>query len=83
MLPLTLTLTLTLTSTLTLAPLSTPYPRRFGSHSGVVEYAYNLRDALHRYQRHVDCKLFLKVLEGSVPEAVREDGLAQLEKLIR
>ena len=56
--------------------------RRFGSHSGLVEYSYNLRDALRRYDRHVDCKLFLEILEGRVPEAVRDDGTAQLSKLL-
>ena len=51
---------------------------RFKSHVLAVEYAYNLLDALERYKADSDCRLFIEILEGRLPEAIIGDQLAML-----
>lgn len=46
-----------------------------------IERAYNLVDALRRFEYDADLSLFLKVLQGQLPEEVQSEGLLLLQKL--
>ena len=37
---------------------------RHGSHAVIVEFGYNLMEALKAYHYDPDCEMFLKILEG-------------------
>jgi hypothetical protein len=54
---------------------------RFKDKNRVIEFAYNFVEALKKYQRDSDCKLFSLVLNGDISEEVRNDQIAMLEYL--
>ena len=49
---------------------------RFKDKNRVVEFAYNFVDALKKYYRDSDCRLFSLVLNGEISEEVRNDQIA-------
>ena len=55
---------------------------RFSSHTLAIEWGYNLLDSLERYIADSDCRLFLQILNGSLPEEVRVDQLALLADVV-
>ena len=58
--------------------------QRFQSHSVVVEWGYNMMDALERYAYDPDCSLFYDILTGELGEEVWDDQLrmvAQVQNL--
>ena len=55
--------------------------KRFGVQKVAIEYAYNVRDALQRFEYDSDCELFLNVLDGHVPESLYHDQLRVLAAL--
>ena len=55
--------------------------KRFRSHALVVEWAYNVVDALERYEYDNDCELFLKILRGQLSDAVQIDQVDMLRNL--
>ena len=55
---------------------------RFSSHTLAIEWGYNLLDSLERYIADSDCRLFLQILNGSLPEEVRVDQLAMLADVV-
>ena len=56
--------------------------KRFGIHSMVVEYGYNVLHALKRYSYDADCELFLKVLVGELGEEVYHEQMAMIESFL-
>jgi len=48
---------------------------RFGDKSKAVEFAYNFVDALNKYSKDSDCKLFALILSGKLSEEVRHDQI--------
>eukprot|EP00753_Platysulcus_tardus_P003422 PLAT12454.13.p1 GENE.PLAT12454.13~~PLAT12454.13.p1 ORF type:complete len:1222 (-),score=621.41 PLAT12454.13:105-3770(-) len=58
----------------------------FATHGEIVDWAYNIVDALRRYKYDADVRLFLLVLEGQLPPEVHVDQaqmLARLKKSLR
>eukprot|EP00002_Diphylleia_rotans_P018841 TRINITY_DN3647_c0_g1_i4.p1 TRINITY_DN3647_c0_g1~~TRINITY_DN3647_c0_g1_i4.p1 ORF type:complete len:647 (+),score=121.25 TRINITY_DN3647_c0_g1_i4:97-2037(+) len=53
----------------------------YGLHNVVVEWGYNIVDALERYSYDGDCALFLKTLNGEISEDAYEDQMAMLDNL--
>lgn len=56
--------------------------KRFGIHSMVVEYGYNVLHALKRYSYDADCELFFKVLVGELGEEVYHEQMAMIESFL-
>ena len=56
--------------------------KRFGIHSMVVEYGYNVLHALKRYSYDADCEFFLKVLVGELGEEVYHEQMAMIESFL-
>lgn len=54
---------------------------RFKDKNRVVEFAYNFVDALKKYNRDSDIKLFALVLNGEISEEVRNDQIGMVENL--
>jgi hypothetical protein len=56
--------------------------KRFKSPLAVVEYGYNLVDALERYGHDPDCAMFYKVLKGEISMEVWEHSEAEVDGLL-
>eukprot|EP00002_Diphylleia_rotans_P005523 TRINITY_DN1468_c0_g1_i2.p1 TRINITY_DN1468_c0_g1~~TRINITY_DN1468_c0_g1_i2.p1 ORF type:complete len:716 (-),score=154.68 TRINITY_DN1468_c0_g1_i2:772-2919(-) len=51
----------------------------YGLHNVVVEWSYNLIDALERFKYDNDCEMFLRALQGEVSDDIQEDQATMLE----
>lgn len=55
---------------------------RFKESNKITEFAYNFVDALKKFHRDSDCRLFSLVLNGDISEEVRHDQIAMLVNLM-
>jgi hypothetical protein len=53
---------------------------KFGLESAVVEYGYNLIDALKRFEYDADCELFLSIVNGELCEEAYYDQVDMINK---
>jgi Translin-associated factor X-interacting N-terminus len=55
--------------------------KRFGIQSMIAEWGYNILDAAQRYRYDGDCDLFLRIVNGELPEEVYTNQMMMLETL--
>eukprot|EP00002_Diphylleia_rotans_P032553 TRINITY_DN6849_c0_g1_i3.p1 TRINITY_DN6849_c0_g1~~TRINITY_DN6849_c0_g1_i3.p1 ORF type:complete len:761 (-),score=148.74 TRINITY_DN6849_c0_g1_i3:1053-3335(-) len=53
----------------------------YGLHNVVVEWAYNIIEALEKYSYDGDCHLFLKTLRGEISDEAHDDQMTMIENL--
>lgn len=56
--------------------------KRYGIHTTIVEWGYNMLAALERYKYDADCELFLKVLNGEVGQEVYESQMILIDEFL-